>query len=147
MATQPVEHLTTAYESDFAAWALDQAALLRAKRYSDVDWDNVIDEIESLARGEYRQLVAVLETLTASVLRYKAQIMFRSEHWRAMIEAERRHVRDQLDENPSLLARCDQALAEAYGGGRMIAVNELGVDFPEDCPFTWDSLMTGRLEP
>ncbi len=41
-----------AYDEDFYAWAIEQAALLRSGRLQEVDVGNVAEEIESLGRSE-----------------------------------------------------------------------------------------------
>ena len=45
------------YEHDFYAWANEQAALLRAGKLSSADITNIAEEIESMGRGEKRELV------------------------------------------------------------------------------------------
>lgn len=46
------------YDSDFLAWSREQAERLRrvaaGERVNDVDWDNVIEEIQSLGKSELR---------------------------------------------------------------------------------------------
>jgi Domain of unknown function DUF29 len=37
------------YDKDFYVWALNQAELLRAKRFKTLDLDNLIEEVEGLA--------------------------------------------------------------------------------------------------
>jgi Domain of unknown function DUF29 len=37
------------YDKDFYVWALNQAALLRAKRFEALDLANLIEEVEGLA--------------------------------------------------------------------------------------------------
>ena len=41
----------------FCAWANEQAALLREGRFSAADIANIAEEIESMGRGEKRELV------------------------------------------------------------------------------------------
>ena len=42
----------TLYDTDFAEWADRTAELLRARRFADVDWESVVEEIETLGRSE-----------------------------------------------------------------------------------------------
>ena len=50
-----------AYERDFYGWANEQAALLRAGRFGEVDVTNGAKELESMGRGERRELVGRLQ--------------------------------------------------------------------------------------
>ena len=43
---------TPLYEEDFPLWAERQGALLRARRFEELDLDNLIEEVEALARRE-----------------------------------------------------------------------------------------------
>jgi len=38
----------THYETDFAAWADEMAAALRARAVDELDWENIAEEIEGL---------------------------------------------------------------------------------------------------
>ena len=40
------------YDNDFALWAERQAALLRARRFDELDLDHLIEEVEDLSRRE-----------------------------------------------------------------------------------------------
>ena len=48
--------MSTLYEADFYAWTQRQAELLRAEEFSDVDWNNLIEEIETLGRSERKEI-------------------------------------------------------------------------------------------
>lgn len=49
----------TPYEKDIVAWAMEQAALLRAGKLSAIDIEHIADEIEDVARSERRELASV----------------------------------------------------------------------------------------
>jgi len=44
------------YEADIAAWAEQRANALRRRAANDIDWENVAEEIESLARSDRRKI-------------------------------------------------------------------------------------------
>ena len=50
--------MSHAHQDDFHAWALEQAALLRAGRFAAADIENIAEEIESMGRGEKRDVMA-----------------------------------------------------------------------------------------
>jgi len=63
--------MSNVYESDFYAWAMEQAALLRARRFDTADIDNIAEEIESMGRGEKRELVNRLAVLLLHLLKWQ----------------------------------------------------------------------------
>ncbi len=48
--------MSKTYEADFYTWAISQADAARRRSANEVDWDNVAEELESLARSEFREL-------------------------------------------------------------------------------------------
>jgi hypothetical protein len=49
-----------------------------------------------------------------------------------------------LNDNPSLKARLDEFIPDAYGDALILAARETGLDesvFPAKCPYTLDSIM------
>ena len=51
------------YDADFYSWARDQAALLRARRFDELDLENLAEEVEDLAKREAKELESRYETL------------------------------------------------------------------------------------
>src|SRR5271168_5304601 len=92
----------TLYDTDFYAWANEQAALLRAGRLSEADIQNIAEEIESMGRSEKRELVSRLAVLFQHLLKWRYQPGFRGNSWRLTIEDQRQEVSDHLSENLSL---------------------------------------------
>ena len=52
--------MNTRYEADVVAWAQEQAALLRAGRFSEIDIANIAEEIEDVGKSEKRELASRL---------------------------------------------------------------------------------------
>jgi hypothetical protein len=48
------------YETDLYAWSLEQARLLKERRFDEIDVENVADEILDVAKTEYRAFAAEL---------------------------------------------------------------------------------------
>jgi hypothetical protein len=42
------------YDNDFYSWTQEQAELLKNGRFSELDIDNLIEEVESMGRSEKR---------------------------------------------------------------------------------------------
>jgi hypothetical protein len=133
---------STDYDADFFAWANEQAELLRAGRFSQLDVDHIAEEIEDLGKRERRALQGRLGVLLGHLLkwRYQSDYPYRKS-WRATINTQRRALRQLLDENPSLKASLEDVMERAYADGVDLAVAETPLDydaFPPTCPWTPD---------
>lgn len=131
----------TLYDTDFYAWTAEQAALLRAGRWSEADVENIAEEIESMGRSERRELVSRLTVLLMHLLKWQFQPTLRGRSWRSTIREQRYRLDRHLHHNPSLKSQLAEALEEAYAlavirGERETALD--GASFPPDCPFTFD---------
>jgi hypothetical protein len=140
----------TLYDTDFYAWANEQAALLRAGRLSEADIGNIAEEIESMGRSEKRDLINRLTVLLVHLWKWRHQPGFQGNSWRQTIEQQRLHLQDHLADNPSLKSRLDEAMATAYRYARVDAEHETGLllqTFPLTCPFTFDEAMNPDFWP
>lgn len=138
------------YERDFYSWALEQAALLRARRFGELDLENLAEEVEDLARREARELQSRCETLLAHLLKWEVQTELRSHSWAGTIRRERDAISDHLAENPGLKPRLHELFARGFKGARADAAIEtnLAVDqFPAACPYTYDQAMDDAFWP
>jgi Domain of unknown function DUF29 len=93
----------TLYERDFVAWCEDTAAKLRRRDIDNLDFENLIEEVESLGRSDRRELKNRLMVLFAHIL--KRMYVNSPENfngWELTIIEQRRQIRDFLEESPSL---------------------------------------------
>lgn len=61
----------TPYEADYAQWCAEQGALLREGRLSDLDRENLAEEIESLGRSDKREIRSRLGNLLLHLLKWQ----------------------------------------------------------------------------
>lgn len=134
---------TTLYDTDFYAWTQRQAELLRAEEFDEVDWNNLIEEIETLGRSDKREVDSRLEVLLMHLLKWRYQTaprgLPRGKSWRVTVDEQRRRLEKLLKESPSLHAQLDTFVAEAYPGAIRAATVETGLPastFPAECPWT-----------
>jgi hypothetical protein len=138
------------YETDFVAWTEQTAQLIRAGQFGQVDWDAVIEEIESLGRSDRRELKSRLEVLLQHLLKWQYQSNLRSGSWRNTIDEQRNRIEDLLQESPSLKSYPEEVLAECYKRGRKAASNEteLPLDtFPAECPYAITQVLDTEFLP
>ena len=127
---------TAAYDTDFYAWAEEQAALLRAGRLADADIEHIAEEIETMGRAEKRELVSRLTVLLLHLLKWRYQPNLRGRSWRLTIKEQRKEVLNHLADNPSLRSKTDEAMAAAYDLAILKAAKETAMDedeFPAAC--------------
>src|SRR5271163_2267549 len=118
------------HDSDFYAWSLEQAALLRAGRVGQADLAAIAEEIESMGKTEKRELVSRLTVLLLHLLKWRRQPAGRGNSWRLPIANARDEIVDLLDDNPSLKAVLDEVMGSAYRYARRKAAIE--TDLAED---------------
>jgi len=83
------------YEQDFYGWTQEQAALLRAGRLTDLDIENLIEEVETMGRSEKRELESRLTVLLLHLLKWKYQPNRRGRSWNLTIKGHRQCVTSQ----------------------------------------------------
>jgi len=138
------------YERDFYAWANEQAALLRAGKLAAADTEHIAEEIESMGRGEKRELVSRLTVLLLHLLKWQFQPTHRGTSWEVSIANSRDQFADHLADNPSLKARLPEATESAYRYARREASAETGLRataFPASCPYSFGQMMDEGFWP
>jgi hypothetical protein len=140
----------TLYDTDFYAWANEQAALLRAGRLAEADIGNIAEEIESIGRSERRELVNRLGMLLTHLLKWKYRIGLRGRSWALTIEDQRRQIARHLAQNPSLNTQVQEAFAEAYDDARLYAERETHLPratFPPAADFRFEDAVNPDFWP
>ena len=136
------------YEEDWAAWLTSQVELLKSRRFEEIDYDNLIDEVESLVRSNFRGFVSAVEVVMTHMLKWGFQLAYQSKSWARSIALHRLRVTIELEKCPSYCSHIYEAIAKAYRGARFVAERETGLlrqTFPAECRYTWDEIMTRSL--
>lgn len=138
------------YETDFYAWAKEQAALLRAGQLSAADIENIAEEIDSMGRGEKRELVSRLTVLLLHLLKWRFQPEKRTASWEASIKVQRNRLVRHLEDNPSLKPQIPKAMTDAYRDATLDAVVETSLSastFPSECPWSFEQTANADFWP
>lgn len=141
-------------EEDFHAWLVQQAEAVRGRQFDRVDWENLAEELDSMARAERRELRSRLATLLAHLLKWRYQVKRRSRSWEGTIARERIEIEDTLSEEPSLRSYLNEAVEKAYRLARPSAGREMGLSktqwealFPSECPWQFDEMLNEDFWP
>ena len=96
---------STAYETDYNQWLKETVKHLQERNFEQVDWDNLIEEIESMGKSDRRALMSLLTRLIEHLLKlaYWQEEKKRSgNHWAAAIVNFRAQIQQRLEDSPSL---------------------------------------------
>ena len=138
------------YDEDFYAWSNQQAALLRAGRFSAADVERIAEEIESMGKTEKRELVSRLKILLLHLLKWQVQPGRRGASWQASIRIQRLELAAHLVDNPSLKATIAASMAAAYSIAIIAAAQETALPeavFPVESPYDLAQLMDRDFWP
>jgi hypothetical protein len=144
-----LEKESAGYDSDFYSWSQDQGRLVREGRWSEVDRDNVAEEIESLGREQFNKLESAFRVLIMHMLKWDHQPERRSRSWANSIATQRLELSDVLADNPGLKPRIDEAIARAFRKARLEASTETGLErdeFPGACPYSLQDITSRAFE-
>lgn len=142
--------LANLYESDFNLWLKATAELLRSGKLQELDIENLIEEIEGLARSDRRELRNRARVLLMHLLKWQFQPDQRSNSWRATIRVQRSEIQSILLDSPSLRAYLSDVLPGVYPESRPLASDETGLaleKFPEICPYSVEQLLDQNFLP
>ena len=138
------------YEKDFYAWLTQNARLMRLGKLSEIDVENIAEELESMGKSERRAFMNRLAVLIAHLLKWRFQPGIRSNSWRYSIKEQRASLLDLLEDSPSLSSEIEQKIKKAYSKALIIAARETGLpesSFPPACPFTFSQTVDDSFLP
>ena len=149
---------TQLYDTDFYGWTQDQAAKLRRlqaeRANSDLDFENIAEEIDSLGRSDRRQLVNRLEELDNHLLKLAFSLAWEPRRqWKNSVKGQRIDIAELLDESPSLKPLLPEALAKAhrtalrsFSDEKLIKLT-MPEHLPSTCPFDLDQMLDDNWWP
>ena len=115
------------HHQDFYGWTQDQADALRRRSLNELDWDNLLAEIEDLGRSERRELRSRLALVIHHLLKWRFQPLKRTRSWALTLAEQRAQVHDILEDNPSLKPELDEIAEKAFRTGLNAAADETGL--------------------
>lgn len=138
------------YDKDFYSWAMQNAQLIRLGRLSEIDMQNIAEELESMGKGEKRAFMSRLAVSIANLLKWQFQPGIRSNSWSYSIKEQRASLLDLLEDSPSLRGEIEQKLKKAYSKALIIAARETGLNestFLPECPYSFSQILDDSFLP
>ena len=139
------------YETDYYAWTQDTVEAIKAKKFNEVDYDKIIEELIDLGISQKTSLRSHLKNLISHLLKlqYQPNMNF-GRSWNLTINNSRDEIQICLKQSPSLKHHITNMLPMAYRIGLRNAMKETGLDkntFPEECPYTIEQLLDEEWYP
>ena len=149
------------YKTDYRQWLHSQQELLKARRFKDLDIDNLLDAMEYHMGDIVHTLESCLVNLLLHLLKYQYQTCvinpqryepqeFRS--WFDSIDNARSDIRRLMRKNPSLKSHIAGAIADSYPDAKRSAITQMNKylpkkqhldkhSFPHTCPWSFEQVM------
>jgi len=92
------------YEKDYYLWLEKTISLLENHRFSDLDLENLIDEISSMGKSEKRSLESYLTRLLEHLLKlayWESELEYNQRGWKNEIRNFRRAIKRIIADSPS----------------------------------------------
>ena len=156
-----IQSLKELYEKDFYLWVMENLRLLRNREYDLVDWENLLEEIEDMARRELRSLISFMAVILEHLYKWE-NFRYREDvghSWISSINNARNELDTIFETYPGIRKKAAEELPTAW----RIAVKRLvrwfkedenhdlakkyfgrfptEKDFPQECPYTFEQVM------
>jgi hypothetical protein len=150
--------LSQLYEEDYSAWAQQNADLLQAGRFSELDVAHLVAELNDMSKSDQDELENRLVVLLAHLLKWQYQYRqlserwqeFEGKSWRATIIEQRNRIAKRLKKSPGLKARLAVVITDAYPDAMELTVDETGLaenTFPAQCPYAITQILDKTFYP
>jgi len=138
------------YQKDYYGWLQENAQLIRERKFSEVDAENLVEELESMGKSEKRELSSRLTILLLHLLKWQHQAVRRSTSWRNTVAVQRIDILDLLEDSPSLRTEILDKIETAYEKAVLAAEVETGIEkanFQAECPFSFEQILDETFLP
>jgi hypothetical protein len=135
------------YDTDYQLWLEQTVAQLKLQDFSQIDLENLIEEIESLGRSEKAAISSYLMRLCEHLLKLK---YWESERkmclrgWKREVINFRLQIQAELESSPSLRSFLRDVFTKQYKNGRKLFLNASELDaklVPETPDFTLEQAL------
>lgn len=139
------------HDQDFYAWAMQNAALVREGRLSEIDREHIAEELESMGASERRELLSRLQVLIVHLLKHQYQPERRGKSWLLTIQHQRTEIERLLEQSPSLKGiLTEERIDSVYRKAVKEATIETGLDtylFASACEYSLARLLNDEYLP
>ena len=130
----------TLYEQDFALWVKETVKHLKSGDFTEIDLENLIEEVESLGKSQRKAVRSFLVRLLEHLLeRCYVPMPECYRGWEIEIRNFRRELKQEFKDSPSLKRFMSEIFRDSYQDALNAMKEDYNnVDFPDVCPFASD---------
>ncbi len=137
------------YETEYDRWLEATIKLLKNRQLTQLDYENLIEELEALGRNEKNAVESFLEQIIRHLLLYEywqTEFSKNSNHWEAEIVNFRTQLKRRLTTN--LRNHLDTELLSIYQDAVKFVKAKTKLDlFPGECPYNLEQLLDENWLP
>ena len=97
MKTSAKDNTSTLYDQDYQLWLETTIQQLHSGEFTHVDWENLLDELESMGKKNKRAVKSLLTRLWEHLLKlcyWESEREYNTNKWQAEITTFRQQIRD-----------------------------------------------------
>ncbi|MBD2544432.1 DUF29 domain-containing protein [Planktothricoides raciborskii] len=137
-------NLKQLYEIDDSQWLEEIVKLLKNQQFKEIDWENLIEELEDLGKEKKNAVVSLLEQVIRHLLLleyWPSEREYNQLHWQEEIYNFRIQLKRRLTTN--LRNYLESELNSIYQDalGFVQIKTQKTVNFPPDSPYSLDQLL------
>lgn len=121
------------HNQDFNLWIEEIKKKIQNQDFVEMDWENLLDEIDDMGKSEKRSLESYLQRLIEHILKLKYWESERERnyrHWRAEVANFRNQINRLLKRNPSFKKYMEEIYPEIFA--EVVQVRKLEFDIPNN---------------
>lgn len=110
------------YDTDYNKWLHETIEQIKFNNFNRVDWNHVIEELESLGKSEQRELFSLTYQIVLHQLKLKylkSELDRNQKHWEIEVDAFQSQLDRLLQDSPSLKNKLPEVQDKALKKARL----------------------------
>ncbi|MEA5616552.1 DUF29 domain-containing protein [Cronbergia sp. UHCC 0137] len=141
--------IKTLYESNYLQWLEETIECLKSRQFAELDYENLIEELEDLAKNEKRRVKSLLEQIIRHLLLYQYWDLEKprnANHWAAEITSFRNQLNEDLTGNLRNYLEDNFTLIYSHALDYVKAKTQLKT-LPQVCPYSLVQVLDKKWLP
>ncbi len=118
------------YEQDYYLWIEKTISLLENRQFSDLDLDNLIEEISDMGKSQRQSLKSYLTRLLEHLLKlayWQSELEYNQRGWKNEIRNFRLQIKQIIEDSPSLKPYLSEIFLPCYQNARKLFLDLSGM--------------------